>query len=123
MPAISIRRAYDPAQPDEGRRVLVDRLWPRGLGRETLALDRWLREIAPSDALRYWFDHDPAKWEAFRDRYRDELDANPAPVRELRQLTKAGPVTLIYAARDASHNNAVALRDYLDQPTANPAAP
>ncbi|WP_199260976.1 DUF488 domain-containing protein [Paracoccus binzhouensis] len=115
MPAISVRRAYDPAAPDEGRRVLVDRLWPRGLSREALGADLWLREIAPSDDLRHWFGHDPAKWDEFRRRYAAELDANPEPVRELRLLAKKGPVTLLYAAHDQQHNNAVALRDYLAQ--------
>ncbi|MFC3569878.1 DUF488 domain-containing protein [Paracoccus sp. TOH] len=115
MPAISIRRAYDPAAPDEGHRVLVDRLWPRGLSREALGADLWLREIAPSDDLRHWFGHDPAKWDEFRRRYAAELDANPDPVRALRQLARKGPVTLLYAAHDQQHNNAVALRDYLAQ--------
>ncbi len=115
MPAISIRRAYDPPTPDEGRRVLVDRLWPRGISREKLGAELWLREIAPSDALRHWFDHDPAKWDEFRQRYAAELDANPGSVQELRRLAKEGPLVLLYAARDSQHNNAVALRDYLSQ--------
>lgn len=115
MPAISIRRAYDPPDPGEGRRVLVDRIWPRGISRETLGADLWLREIAPSDDLRHWFGHDPEKWDEFRRRYGEELDANPQPVRELRQLAKAGPVVLLYGARDTRHNNAVALRDWLAQ--------
>ncbi|WP_323716665.1 DUF488 domain-containing protein [Paracoccus aminovorans] len=115
MPAISIRRAYDPPDPGEGRRVLVDRIWPRGISRETLGADLWLREIAPSDDLRHWFGHDPQKWDEFRRRYGKELDANPQPVRELRHLANAGPVVLLYGARDTRHNNAVALRDYLAQ--------
>ncbi|CAM3082160.1 Uncharacterized conserved protein YeaO, DUF488 family [Paracoccus aminovorans] len=115
MSAISIRRAYDPPDPGEGRRVLVDRIWPRGISRETLGADLWLREIAPSDDLRHWFGHDPQKWDEFRRRYGKELDANPQPVRELRQLANAGPVVLLYGARDTRHNNAVALRDYLAQ--------
>lgn len=113
MSPISLRRAYDPPLPDQGRRVLVDRLWPRGLSREALAADLWLREIAPSDALRHWFGHDPAKWPEFRHRYAAELDANPEPVRQLRQMARSGPVVLLYAAQDRDHNNAVALRDYL----------
>ena len=113
MPAISIRRAYDPPTPDEGRRVLVDRLWPRGISREKLGAELWLREIAPSDALRHWFDHDPAKWPEFQRRYAAELDTNPEPVAELRAMIARGPVTLLFAAHDAQHNNAVALRAYL----------
>lgn len=113
MPLVSLHRAYDPPAPDQGRRVLVDRLWPRGLSREALAADLWLRDIAPSDALRRWFGHDPDEWPAFRSRYMAELDANPEPVRQLRQLARNGPVALLYAAHDRDHNNAVVLRDYL----------
>ncbi|ABL68773.1 MULTISPECIES: DUF488 domain-containing protein [Paracoccus] len=115
MTDISLRRAYDPPLPQEGRRVLVDRLWPRGISRETLGADLWLKEIAPSDELRHWFGHDPEKWPEFRRRYGAELDANPGPLHELRALIRKGPVTLLYGARDTQHNNAVALRDYLAQ--------
>ncbi|SIQ38643.1 Uncharacterized conserved protein YeaO, DUF488 family [Paracoccus thiocyanatus] len=115
MTDLAIRRAYDPPGPHEGRRVLVDRIWPRGISRETLGADLWLKEIAPSDELRHWFDHDPERWAEFRRRYRAELDANPGPLRELRALMRKGPVTLLYGAKDTRHNNAVALRDYLDQ--------
>lgn len=115
MTEISIRRAYDPPGPKEGCKVLVDRIWPRGISREKLGADLWLKEIAPSDALRHWFNHDPEKWPEFRRRYGAELDGNPAPLRELRALIRKGPVTLLYGARDTQHNNAVALRDYLAQ--------
>ncbi|WP_449044558.1 DUF488 domain-containing protein [Paracoccus versutus] len=116
MTDIFLRRAYDPPpSQDEGRKVLVDRIWPRGISRETLGADLWLKDIAPSDDLRHWFDHDPKKWPEFRRRYTAELDANPEPLRELRQLIRKGPVTLLYGARDTEHNNAVALRDYLAQ--------
>ncbi|GLK64934.1 DUF488 family protein [Paracoccus kondratievae] len=115
MNEIILRRAYDKPEPHEGRRVLVDRFWPRGIRREALAADLWLKEIAPSAGLCRWFGHDPAKWDEFRRRYAAELDANPGPLQQLRDLIDAGPVTLLYGARDGEHNNAVALRDYLAQ--------
>ena len=94
--------------------MLVDRLWPRGISHERLGEDTpWLKAIAPSDELRHWFDHDPAKWPEFQRRYAAELDTNPEPVAELRAMIARGPVTLLFAAHDAQHNNAVALRAYL----------
>jgi uncharacterized protein YeaO (DUF488 family) len=114
MARIFIRRVYDAPAPDEGQRVLVDRLWPRGISHERLGEDTpWLKDIAPSDELRHWFDHDPAKWPEFQRRYAAELDTNPGPVAELRTMIARGPVTLLFAAHDAQHNNAVALRAYL----------
>ncbi len=115
MTDIFIRRAYDPPLPSEGRKVLVDRLWPRGIKREDLGADLWLKEIAPSNELRHWYNHEPEKWPEFRRRYGAELDGNPGPLRELREMIGKGPVTLLYSARDREHNNAVALRDYLAQ--------
>ena len=116
MTRIFIRRFYDYSTPNEGQPVLVDRLWPRGISHAELGTDTpWLKEIAPSDELRRWFDHDPVKWPEFRRRYAAELDANPGPVAELRAMIARGPVTLLFAAHDAQHNNAVALRDYLAQ--------
>ena len=115
MTRISLRRVYDPAPAHEDQPVLVDRLWPRGISHAELGDALWLKEIAPSDALRHWFDHDPAKWPEFQRRYAAELDANPGPVAELRAMIARGPVTLLFAAHDAQHNNAVALRDYLLQ--------
>ena len=112
-PAIGVRRAYDPPGPADGWRVLVDRVWPRGLARERLRLDDWMRELAPSGELRRWFGHDPARWDAFRMRYFVELDAWPEEVERLRERCRQGPVTLVFGARDQEHNNAVALRDYL----------
>lgn len=97
----------------EGARVLVDRLWPRGISKADLALDLWAKEAAPSDALRRWFGHDPARWEEFVRRYREELDARPEAVEDLLALARKGPVTLIFGAHDEAHNNAVALRDWL----------
>ncbi|MBP7467575.1 MAG: DUF488 family protein [Thauera sp.] len=114
---IKIRRAYDPPAPDDGCRVLVDRLWPRGLKREAAGIDHWLRELAPSNELRVWFGHAPARWDEFRRRYAEELQspAATAALAELRGLIAAHPVvTLLYAARDTTCNNAEALRLWLE---------
>lgn len=112
---IRTKRAYEPAAPDDGARVLVDRYWPRGVSKEEAELDAWAKEVAPSDELREWFDHDPEKWDDFRRRYRDELDDLAAGlVEELLELHRdEGTLTLVYGARDTEHNNAVTLRDYL----------
>lgn len=99
--------------PTVGARVLVDRLWPRGIAKAELALDLWAKDAAPSDALRRWFGHDPDRWEDFVRRYREELASRPEAVEDLLALCRKGPVTLIYAARDQAHNNAVVLRDVL----------
>ena len=114
-PRISIKRAYEPAAAADGRRILAERLWPRGLRKEALKIDRWMREVAPSTPLRKWFGHDPAKWAEFQKRYAAELEASPEPWMELLRLAKAGPVTLLYSSRDAEHNNVVALRNYLER--------
>ena len=106
---IHLRRAYDAPGAGDGTRVLVDRLWPRGLARTRAKMDLWLKEIAPSNALRRWFGHEPTRWEEFAARYRAELTANPAPLAELARLCRAGPVTLLFAAHDAERNNAVVL--------------
>lgn len=111
---LQLKRAYEACTEADGARVLVDRLWPRGQSKAKLRLDAWLKDIAPSDALRQWFDHDPAKWNGFRTRYAKELDANPEAVGQLRKLLRTHKtVTLLFAARDVAHNNAVALREYL----------
>ncbi len=108
MGEIDLARVYDP--PASGRVVLVERLWPRGVRRDAIRIDAWLKDAAPSTALRRWFGHDPKKWAAFRERYFDELDANPDA---WRPLVVEEPVTLLYSSRDREHNNAVALRDYV----------
>src|SRR5262245_55619418 len=110
---ISIKRAYAAPSRDDGRRVLVDRMWPRGVARKTLALDDWLKQASPSDDLRRWFNHDPARWPEFIARYGDELKMPPAceAVDQLVRSAREGPLTLVYAASDEEHNNAVALRD------------
>jgi len=110
---IRVKRVYEPADDGDGTRVLVDRVWPRGVAKATLRADMWLKEIAPTTALRQWFGHDPARWEGFRDRYFAELDSAPEPVSTLRDLARKGTVTLLYSARDEQHNQAVALREYL----------
>ncbi len=109
---IRTRRAYEDMVENDGYRVLVDRIWPRGVTKNDLKLDDWCKDVAPSDDLRKWFDHDPDKWDEFQSRYRKELDGCDA-VNDLIERVKAGRVTLIYGAKDEAHNNAVALRDYL----------
>lgn len=110
---IRLKRAYLPPSPEDGVRVLVDRLWPRGVRKADAAIDRWTKEVAPSTELRRWFGHDPSRWEEFRHRYRAELSHNTALVNELRTVAKKGRLTLVYAARDELHNEAVMLRDVL----------
>lgn len=110
-PAMRLKRAYAPPEPDDGLRVLVDRLWPRGLRKADAAVDLWLKEVAPSPELRRWFGHRPDHWEVFRERYEAELAHNPAVAR-LRGLD-APRVTLLYAARDEAHNHARVLLDHL----------
>ena len=110
---IRLKRAYQPAAADDGTRILVDRLWPRGLKKSEAAIDRWLKDIAPSTALRQWFAHDPARWPEFRRRYRSEIRRHPDQLAELRALARKGPVTLIFSARDERRNDAVVLRSVL----------
>ncbi len=113
QPDIRIRRVYEDALPDDGARVLVDRLWPRGVSKERAHLTLWLKDIAPSTALREWFGHDPAKWEGFCQRYTAELNANPQAVQQLADLARKGRITLLFGARDTSHNEAVVLATYM----------
>lgn len=108
-----IKRAYDPPSDDDGLRVLVDRLWPRGLTKAAARVDLWLKEIAPSDGLRTWYAHDPAKWTEFQRRYRTELSRAPEALDELRALTRKGRVTLLFSSRELERNNAVALEQLL----------
>ncbi len=110
---IRLKRAYDPPSADDGTRVLIDRLWPRGLRKADAAIDRWLKEIAPSTELRQWFHHDPTRWGEFCRRYQAELSRNAALVNELRAMARQGTLTLIYSSRDEEHNQAVVLRDAL----------
>lgn len=109
------KRIYDPPEAADGTRVLVDGLWPRGLSRRTAAVDEWLKDVAPSAQLRKWFGHDPKRWTEFRRRYRDELKGRGAALARLHELVAQGPVTLLYAARDSEHNNAVVLAEVVQQ--------
>jgi len=117
---IAIKRAYEPAAKSDGRRILVDRLWPRGVKREFAAIDEWMKDVAPSTELRRWFAHDPAHWKEFIQRYRKELasPAAEAAMERLRKLASDRKVTLVYAAADSEYNNAVALRTILGARTA-----
>jgi uncharacterized protein YeaO (DUF488 family) len=114
--AIRLKRVYDPPSADDGMRVLVDRLWPRGLRKSEAAIDRWMQTVAPSTALRQWFGHDVARWAEFQRRYRDELRNHAAELDELRHLARQGPLTLLFAAHDPEHNNAAVLRELLLRP-------
>ena len=110
---IRIKRTYDPPARGDGRRVLVERLWPRGMKKEALEADAWMKEVAPSTELRKWFDHRVERWEEFRRRYRDELNVNPDAWEPILDASSRGTVTLLYSAHDTLHNGAVVLRDYL----------
>jgi uncharacterized protein YeaO (DUF488 family) len=110
---LRIKRACEPSKPEDGERYLVDRLWPRGVRKGALALKDWLKDVAPSDKLRRWFGHDPARWDGFRLRYRAELEAHSEVLLPLRDALRRGAVTLVYSARDEVHNQAVVLREYL----------
>lgn len=111
---IRLKRAYDEPEAADGRRFLVDRLWPRGVKKEKLQLEAWLKEVAPSDELRNWFGHDPERWAEFQQRYRAELDQKPESWQPLLAAAREGDVTLIFSARDRQYNNAVALKAYLE---------
>jgi uncharacterized protein YeaO (DUF488 family) len=110
---VRLKRAYLPAAAADGARILVDRLWPRGITKSTAAIDLWIKDVAPSTALRKWFAHDPARWPAFRRRYAAELRGHRDELGELRALARRKTVTLVFAARDERHNDAVVLRDVL----------
>ena len=113
--AIDVRakRIYDEADAGDGYRVLIDHIWPRGISKERACLDEWARELAPSDELRKWFDHVPDRFAEFRSRYRHELAAHGEQVEELRRRARNGPLTIVYAARDTEHNNAVVLAELI----------
>ena len=114
MPQISVKRVYEPASKADGFRVLVDRIWPRGVTKQRAKVDLWLKTVAPSTKLRKWFDHDPRKWSEFKSRYFAELEAGPAGLEELASQAKDTAVTLVFSARDEQYNQAVALREYLN---------
>jgi uncharacterized protein YeaO (DUF488 family) len=112
---IQTRRVYDPPSLEDGARLLVDRLWPRGVKKHALRLAGWLKELAPSDTLRKWFAHDPAKWEEFQRRYSAQLEENPMGWQPILRAAKEGRVTLVFSAKDPEHNNAVALKTFLER--------
>jgi uncharacterized protein YeaO (DUF488 family) len=113
MPSIRIKRIYDPPSPGDGKRILVDRLWPRGIKKDEARIDEWMKEIAPGDELRKWFGHNPEKWEEFRKRYKAELRDKKELLDKIRSQAEKGTVTLLFAARDVEHNNAVVLKEVL----------
>lgn len=115
MPHVKLKRAYDTAARSDGHRILVDRIWPRGISREELSLADWIKDAAPSSGLRKWFGHEPARWAEFKRRYFQELDRHPDALAPLVERTRAGTVTLVFAARDAEHSNAAALKEYLER--------
>ncbi|HET9145994.1 MAG TPA: DUF488 domain-containing protein [Sphingomicrobium sp.] len=110
---LGLKRAYEPASPEDGYRILIDRLWPRGVSKEEAALDDWMKDVAPSTELRKWFGHDPVRWPEFRRRYRGELRQHPQDLDRVRELARSGHVTLVYSAHDEQHNDAVVLKNVL----------
>jgi uncharacterized protein YeaO (DUF488 family) len=110
---VRLKRAYEPPATVDGTRILIDRLWPRGVKKANAALDLWVKDIAPGTRLRKWFGHDPRRWQEFRNRYAMEVHGHPEQLNRLRALARKGPITLVYAAHDQVHNDAVALRDLL----------
>ena len=110
---IKLKRVYEAPAPEDGERILVERLWPRGLSKQRAKVDLWLKDVAPSPELRRWFGHDPARWDEFRRRYWQELEQNADAVRLLKSKARKGAVTLVYAARDEDHNGALALQQFL----------
>jgi uncharacterized protein YeaO (DUF488 family) len=113
--AVNIKRAYEPYSAEDGHRVLVDRIWPRGLSKPDLRIDEWMRDVAPSTGLRRWFGHDAVKWDEFVRRYREELDAIPDQLGALASLAAEGNLTLVYGAKDKEHNQAVVLRSVIEE--------
>ncbi|AMK21546.1 MAG: DUF488 domain-containing protein [Novosphingobium sp.] len=122
MGTLSLKRAYVPPDPNDGIRLLIDRLWPRGVSRSEAAIDCWMKEIAPSVPLRKWFGHDPARFAEFSERYREELDENPEAVAQLCDMVRQHDVTLVYAARDPHINHARVLAEYLAEHECSPNA-
>lgn len=123
MDPIRIKRIYEPVEEDDGLRILVDGLWPRGVSRSGAALHSWMKALAPSKVLRQWFGHDPRRWQTFRQRYRDELARQPEALSELLDLCRSSRVTLLYGARDQAHNQAAVLREVLAAELAEEASP
>lgn len=114
---IKLKRAYDAAAPGDGCRVLVDRLWPRGVTKEAAHIDLWLKDLAPSTGLRKWFNHDPVRWREFERRYSREVEQHPEAMALLMAELRKGPVTLVYGAKDQEHNNAVVIKEFVESRT------
>jgi uncharacterized protein YeaO (DUF488 family) len=112
---VKIKRVYDEVSPDDGERILVDRLWPRGIKKDGAKIDEWIKDIAPSNELRAWFAHDPSKWQEFKKRYTEELKGQPDLIELLIKKAKTGNITLIFSARDTEHNNAVVLSELISR--------
>jgi uncharacterized protein YeaO (DUF488 family) len=112
---LKTKRVYEPAETSDGIRFLVDRLWPRGIKKEALEMEAWLKDVTPSPELRKWFGHDPSKWEEFQRRYRKEFESNPDAWKPILEAAKRGNVTLLYSARDTEHNSAVLLKEFLEE--------
>jgi uncharacterized protein YeaO (DUF488 family) len=112
---IEVRRAYEQPQKKDGLRILVDRIWPRGVRKEKAAIDAWVKDIAPSSKLRKWFSHDPAKWQEFKRRYFQELKEKNDLIKRLQEKAKGQTITLLYSAKDVKYNNAVALKEYIEE--------
>jgi uncharacterized protein YeaO (DUF488 family) len=111
---IKLKRVYEPVVPSDGRRFLVDRIWPRGVRKEALSIDVWLKEVGPSNELRKWFGHDPSRWTEFQQRYWHELEMHPGVLEPLLNAARQSDITLVYSARDQQHNQAVVIKDYLE---------
>ncbi len=118
--SLAIKRVYEPVTPKDGFRILIDRLWPRGLSKANASVDLWLKTLAPSTELRQWFEHDPEKWKEFRQKYFAELGDRAEDLSQVKKMAKRRRVTLVYGAKDASHNNAVALMEYLERTSDDP---
>jgi uncharacterized protein YeaO (DUF488 family) len=119
---VKVKRVYEEKSSADGRRILVDRLWPRGMKKEEAAIDQWLKEVSPSTELRRWFSHDPAKWDEFKKRYGRELEGKEALIESLKKQAKRGTVTLLYSAKNETLNNAVALKEMIDGRKSSPSA-
>ena len=114
---ISTKRAYEKPGKQDGMRVLVDRIWPRGIGKDEAHIDRWLKDVAPTNELRKWFNHEPQKWKEFKNKYFQELEGKSEALEELLEMVHGGRITLVYGAKDQQHNNAIALKEYLENRT------
>lgn len=112
---VNLKRAYEAPARSDGQRVLVDRVWPRGITKEEILIDDWVKDVAPSTALRKWFNHEPPKWNEFKRRYFRELEERPETLKRLLAKARAGTMTLVFGAKDAAHNNAMALKEYLER--------